>query len=134
MASTMPMARTRRWASTVKPPTETSAISSMPRVASVSTTVSGLIALLWLVDELVVKSGPSEFTTPLGPSKRTSTWLGDGTCPGATSANSSSRLCGFCTKPTTRRDEVPACQTSPRRKPKVDASAGVRATSPGPLG
>ena len=45
MASSIPMARRRRWASTVKPPTDTSAISSMPSVASVSTTVSGLSAL-----------------------------------------------------------------------------------------
>ena len=74
--------RRRRCASTVKPPTETSAMSSMPRVANVSTTVSGLSTLLWLANALVVKSGPSEFTTLLGPSKRTSTWVGDGTCPG----------------------------------------------------
>ena len=36
-------------------------------------------------------------------SNRTVTWLGAVTWPGATSANSSSRFCGFCTMPVTRR-------------------------------
>ena len=43
--SSIPRERSRRWASTVKPPTDTSAMSSMPTVASASTIVSGLIGL-----------------------------------------------------------------------------------------
>ena len=46
MDSSIPRARSRRCASTVNPPTDTSAISSMPTVASASTMVSGLIGLL----------------------------------------------------------------------------------------
>ena len=34
MDSSIPMARSRRWASTVKPPTDTSAMSSIPTVAN----------------------------------------------------------------------------------------------------
>ena len=46
----MPSARMRRWASTVKPPMETSAISSMPTVASVSMMVDGLMRFLLLTE------------------------------------------------------------------------------------
>ena len=45
-APSMPSERNRRCASTVKPPTATRAMSSMPTVASPSTIVSGLSGLL----------------------------------------------------------------------------------------
>ena len=44
--SSIPRERMRRWASTVKPPIDTRAISSMPSVASASTMVDGLMTLL----------------------------------------------------------------------------------------
>ncbi len=44
-APSIPSERSRRWASTMKPPTATSAMRSMPTVASASTMVSGLSTL-----------------------------------------------------------------------------------------
>ena len=41
----------RRWASAVKPPIDTTAISSMPTVASASTMVDGLMPLLVVTGE-----------------------------------------------------------------------------------
>ena len=103
----MPSERSRRWASTVKPPTATRAMSSMPTVASASTMVSGLSALLFVADWRVWTFGPSESALTPGASNRTVTWVGALTWPGTTSANSSSRLCGFCTMPVTVGGFVP---------------------------
>ncbi len=100
IAPSMPRARSRRWASTVKPPTDTSAISSMPMVASVSTMVSGLIALAAVVCG-VTTLGPILPGGTEGASNSTLTVVGVRTWPGTTRANSSSRLCGFCTMPVT---------------------------------
>ncbi len=68
------------------------------------------------------------------PSNSTMTWVGLRTWPGATSANSSSRLCGFCTMPTTVRAVPSWCHTLPIRRPKSDATPLVTATWPAPVG
>ena len=65
-------------------------------------------------------------------SKRTLTSVGCVTCPGGTSANSSSRLWGFCTMPTTVLP--PWGHVSPTRRLSSDAKPGVRAISFGPVG
>jgi hypothetical protein len=131
--SSIPMARSRRCASTVNPPTDTSAMRSMPRVASVSTIVSGLSAFPWDDEPGVEKLGPRESAgTPA--SKSTVTSVGDLTCPGTTSANSSSRLWGFWTMPTTVRVVPSWSQVSPTLRFRVEASPGVTATWLGPDG
>ena len=71
--------------------------------------------------------------TAAGPS-RIVTWLGAVTWPGATSANSSSRLLGFCTMPVTCQVWPSACQTPPTLVLKTDATWLVSATWPGPFG
>ena len=132
MASSIPRARRRRCASTVKPPIDTSAIKSMPTVATASTMVSGLIELLlafWAGVETLDPIRPG--STP-GASKRTFTCVGDVTSPGGTSANSSSRLWGFCTMPTTVLP--PRGQVSPTLRFSSDASPGVTAIWLGPVG
>ena len=130
----MPSERSRRWASTVKPPTATSAMSSMPTVASPRTMVSGLSGLLAAADCRVWTFGPREEALTPGASNRTVTWDGALTWPGTTSANSSSRLCGFCTMPVTWRVVPPWCHTSPILRLKVVATPSVTATWPGPVG
>ena len=136
-APSIPSERSRRWASTVKPPTATRAMSSMPTVASPSTMVSGLSGLLAAADCRLWKFGPREVTVTPGASNKMVTWVGALTWPGTTSANSSSRLCGFCTMPVTWRVSgfvPPWCQWSPIVRPKVEARPGVTATWPGPAG
>ena len=65
-------------------------------------------------------------------SKRTWTCVGDVTRPGGTRANSSSRLWGFCTMPTT---VLPPCvHVSPTCRLSTEASPGVIAISFGPFG
>ena len=127
-APSIPSARSRRWASTVKPPTETRAMSSMPMVARASTMVSGLSGLLEAWARAVSTFGPSADGLAPGASNSTVTWVGAVTCPGATRANSSSRLCGFCTMPVTVRAWPPWCQTSLTDRPSVAARPGVSAT------
>ncbi len=133
----MPSERSRRWASTVKPPTETSAMSSMPTVASASTIVVGLSGLLPAADATlcgVDTFGPMLCGATPGASNSTVAWLGAVTWPGTTRANSSSRLCGFCTMPTTRRD-VPADRSVlPMFRCSAEATPLVTATWPGPAG
>ena len=79
-APSMPSERSRRCATTVKPPTATRAMSSMPTVASASTMVSGLSGLLaaascrvttyWLTEPM--EAG----FLPRGAVNSTVTWLG----------------------------------------------------------
>ena len=69
------MARKRRCASTVKPPTDTSAISNMPTVANASTMVSGLIGLL-ISEPGVETFGPILPGFTPGASKKTSIVVG----------------------------------------------------------
>ena len=133
-APSIPSERSRRCASTVKPPTATKAISSMPTVASASTMVSGLSGLLAAEDARLCTFGPSEEAVTPGALNRTVTWFGALTWPGATRANSSSRLCGFAAMPMTWRAFPPWCHTSPILRLKVDATPSVTATWPGPAG
>ena len=135
----MPSERSRRWASTVKPPTETSAMSSMPTVASASTIVVGLSGLLPCADTtLCGVDTAARMLCGSVPNPRASnstvTWLGAVTWPGTTRANSSSRLCGFCTMPTTRRDTPAAVSVLPMRRCSSAATPLVTATWPGPAG
>ena len=80
-APSMPSERSRRCASTVKPPTATRAMSSMPTVASASTMVSGLSGLLATASCRVTTywlREPSEAAglLPGGAVNSTVTWLG----------------------------------------------------------
>ena len=129
----MPSARSRRWASTVKPPTDTRAMSSMPTVASVSVMVAGLMALAAVVCG-VTTLGPIVRGGTEGASNSTVTEVGARTWPGTSRANSSSRLCGFCTMPVTVRVTPPWCQTWPTARSNWRATPGVTATWPGPAG
>ena len=65
------------------------------------------------------------------PSSMT-TWLGCGTWPGATSANSSARLLGSCTMPVTRQVMPAAGQAPPTRRNSRTAqrTTARRATMP----
>ncbi len=99
MDSSIPRDRMRRCASTVKPPIDTRAMSSMPTVARASTMVDGLMPLVVIDPAGVMEEG--RFLAAAGAFKRTVTSVGCATCPGGTRANSSSRLWGFCTMPTT---------------------------------
>ena len=130
----MPIERSRRWASTVNPPTPTRAMSSIPSVAAASEMVTGLISLVLAADVRDTTPGPSERGFTPGASNRTVTRVGALTWPGATSANSSSRFCGLVTMPTTRRAEPPARQVPPTARCSSDATPLVRATWPVPLG
>jgi hypothetical protein len=56
------------------------------------------------------------------------TWVGAVTWPGTTSANSSSRLAGFCTMPVTRQVRPSACQVPPVPVLNTEATWLVRAT------
>ena len=137
-APSMPSARSRRWASTVKPATATRAMSSIPTVASASTIVSGLSGLLATAPCRVTTSWLSEpiavLSAPRGAANSTVTWLGVLTWPGATSANSSSRFCGFSTMPVTRRACPPWCQVSPTVRLKLVATPLGHRHLPGPAG
>ena len=75
----MPSERSLRCASTVKPPTATRAMSSMPTVASASTIVSGLSGLLATASCRVATywlREPIEVFLPRGAVNSTVTWLG----------------------------------------------------------
>ena len=109
--------------------------------------VSGLIGLLCAAEAGVVTleprppKGPQEaHCSPIelgftpGASKSTVTSFGDFTCPGRTRANSSRRLCGFSTMPTTRRASPPTFQVSPTFRLKSDATPAVTATSSAAVG
>ena len=103
------MERSRRCASTVKPPTETRAMRSIPSTSAAREIVSGLSGFDWATEAGVCTSCPDfvELSGTPGASKSAMTWVGAVTCPGATSANSSRRLWGFSTMPTTRRSTPP---------------------------
>ena len=106
----------------------------MPTVASASTIVSGLSGLLATADCRLCTFGPRESGFTPGALNRTVTWDGAVTWPGVTRANSSSRLCGFCTMPVTWRVTAPWRHWSPILRLKVEATPSVTATWPGPAG
>jgi len=108
----------------------TSAISSMPRTAAAIEIVSGLIVLVFATVWAVVTLTPPvlrlDALTP-GASNSTVTLSGRVTWPGTTRANSSSRLCGFSTMPTTLRVTPPRVQLLPMLSLKSAATALVTA-------
>ena len=106
----------------------------MPTVARASTIVSGFSTLPDDAECGVDTYGPMRDAGTPCASNRTVTWLGAVTWPGTTSANSSSRLCGFATMPVTRQVLPPKCQRPPTVSRKADATPLVTATWPGPAG
>ena len=106
----------------------------MPTVASASTMVSGLNRLPADADCTFCTFGPIAAGLTPGASNSTVTWVGAATWPGTTRANSSSRLCGFSTMPTTWRVFPSWCQRSPILRSKVEATPLVTATWPGSAG
>ena len=69
-----------------------------------------------------------------GASNSTVTCVGAATWPGATSANWSSRFCGFATMPVTVLLTPPTVQAPPTERWKSEASPLATATWPGPAG
>ncbi len=126
--SSIPIERSRRWASTVNPPTETSAISSMPRASATSEIVSGLIGFDCATEAGVCTSFPIDGNAASGASKSSVTPVASCSCPVGTRANSSSRLWGFSTMPTTVRSTPLTRQLLPTRRWKSDATPLVTAT------
>ncbi len=86
--------------------------------------VSGLRGLCWATEAGVDTFGPMEPGCTPGASKRTVTCVGVLSCPGATRAKLSRRLCGFSTMPTSLRSVPPWCQGSPSLKPNVRGEPG----------
>jgi hypothetical protein len=101
---------------------------SIATVVKASMMVSGLSGLLAAADAGVWTLGPMEDGRTPGALNSTVAWAGPLTWPGTTRANSSSRLCGFSTMPTTRRAVPPWCQTPPIVSLRVDATPLVTAT------
>ena len=128
--ASIPIERSRRCATTVKPPTATRAMRSIPSVTPAMVMLSGLTGLLFPAACTDTTFGPMWLAATPGASNSTVTSEGVRTWPGATSANSSSRFCGFSTMPVIRRP----CQSSPTRSRKSAATPLVTATSPGPAG
>ena len=111
-------------------------MSSIPSTSAASEMVSGLSGFDWATDAGVCTGVPT-FIEPAGTpgaSNRATTCVGSFTCPGTTSANSSRRLWGFSTMPTTRRSTPPTRQVSPAAKCNAEATPLVTATSWGPVG
>ena len=132
--ASIPSERSRRCASTVKPPTATRVMRSIPTVSAAIEMLSGLSVLGGTAAEAVWTFGPRECGLAPGASNRTLTWVGALTWPGTTRANSSSRLCGFSTMPVTVRVRPPWCQPSPTLRWNADATPPVTATWPGLAG
>ena len=77
---------------------------------------------------------PIELSETPGASNNAVTPVGFVTCPGATSANSSRRLWGFSTMPTTWRSTPPTRQVAPTVRWNADATPLVTATWSAPDG
>ena len=131
--ASMPSARSRRWAMTVKPATASSPTNNNPTVPSTSTMTSAPVRLAppreldadpaplcRLKDCRDALAGVHEDRDVGRPALA---W------PGATSANSSSRFTGFSTIPTTCRDRPSTCQTPPE---SADRTTRPRRSSPRP--
>ena len=108
-------------------------MSSIPTVASMRTIVSGLNAFWFSTPDCATLVSWVTGLSGLA-SKRTVTCVGAVTCPGRTSANSSRRLWGFWTMPTTRRGVPCMFQVSPTARWNAEATPWVTATWSGPLG
>ncbi len=122
--------RSRRWARTVKPPTETRPMRSIPTVIAAIAMVSGLSTFCCAASAVARLSTfrPSEPSRTPCASNSTVTWVGAVTWPGTTRANSSRRLCGFRTMPVTRRAVPPWCHTLPILRLNAEATPLVTAT------
>ena len=130
-----PSERSRRWASTVKPATATRPMKNSPTTANASAITAGVSPLGGCGCSGTAPGGKLNVAKLTGvESNSTVTWVGLVTWPGATSANASSRFCGFSTIPVTRRARPSMCQIPPVPTLNVDASPLVRSTSPGPCG
>ena len=69
-AASMPSARSRRWAITVKPATDTSPMNTSPRTATASTIVAGLMMPVWPdwpASETFASAGRPANTAAAGP-------------------------------------------------------------------
>ncbi len=131
IACNIPIERIRRCARTVKPPIDTNAINSMPRTNAAREIVSGFSGLDWATEagELIWTPLARECSDEPGASNSTVTFVGLVTCPGMTRANSSSRLCGFTTMPTTRRLTPPRREVPPTARWNSVATVLVTAIS-----
>ena len=135
IAPSIPRARRRRWAITVKPATANRPTNSSPMVASTSTLIVALAASA---------GGRISTCEPCGRVAaanccavawiRMVTWSGGLACPGATRANLSSRFNGFSTRPTTCQSWPLSCQVPPMCRLKMFATAAVTAISFAPPG
>ena len=142
IALSMPRARSLRWAITEKPATDTRPMNARPSTSTTRTPTAGEIPPDIAVGNVTVAAAtPGSVGLPLPIACRAAgeptsmiTWLGCVTWPGATSANSSARLLGFCTKPVTRQVVPAARQVPPTCAPYWVATWLVSATWPGPAG
>ena len=109
---------------------------SIPSTRAVSEIVSGLNGFDWATEAGVWTCVPTliELSATPGASNSATTCVGELTCPGVTRANSSRRLCGFSTVPTTRRSTPPTLQVAPTDRWNADATLLVTATSSAPVG
>ena len=102
--SSMPSARSRRWAITVKPEIASRPMNSMPTVLIASMIAA---ACEGLTSPPLCTPSPEPSTVWNDRSccsvmfASTETWSGGVAWPGGTSTNSSDRLSGFSTTPTT---------------------------------
>ena len=118
-AASMPSARSRRWASTVKPAAATSPMKISPTTAIAKHdhggrdrrwTGGGVTGRTPWREREHRDGSPAWHRTAPSPGSGAASW------PGCTSAKSSSRFCGFSTRPTTRRCCPRAARPSPTRR------------------
>jgi hypothetical protein len=133
-APSMPSARSRRCAITLKPATASRPTNSSPMVASTSTATLAVSAS----SVRIVTPAPSGRAAPANRAwvarNSTVTWSVEVIWPGATSAKRSSRFSGFSTRPTTVRCRPPWSQVPPTCRSKIVATLPVTAISFGPRG
>ncbi len=102
--SSMPRARSRRWAITVKPEMASKPMNSMPTVL-IASMIAAACAVLTSPPLCTLNPDPStvwnDFSCASVASANTDTRAAGVACPGGTRTNSSDRLSGFSTMPTT---------------------------------
>ncbi len=110
-------------------------MSSIPSTSAAREIVSGLSGFDEATEAGVCTVGPMALAGTPWASKSAVTWVGVFTWPGATRANSSSRLWGFCDRPhdsAGRAVLVP--EVTDRQVERRAATPFVTATSSGPFG
>ena len=136
IALSMPRARSLRWAITEKLATDTRPMNARPTTSTTRMSVAcGNPPTCSLGTASTAAGTPGSVTSPLtvasraaaGPSSMM-TWLGCGTWPGATRANSSDRLLGSAAMPVTRQVVPAARQLPPTCAPYRAATWLVSAT------